>query len=243
MKDASRFSLKITAYSPATIPMARLAEYMRELAALMGSEAHVHYSGATKGCTVMHAKVESEDVPKVADRLRSAAGEDAAAEVRKVLDRINSLLRGDNARGALSHNGERLIKFVGIDAPSVKRIGPVFEATTFEGELVRVGGKDKTLHALIVGSDGEEAKVTTRSRDQAKQLAANLFANVRVSGIGLWFRTEAGTWELDELRMESFEPVSERSLIEAVAELRAVQGNGWRGIADPLATVRSLRKH
>lgn len=31
MKAKARFRLRITAYTPETIPMARLAEYMREL--------------------------------------------------------------------------------------------------------------------------------------------------------------------------------------------------------------------
>ena len=228
MKDAARFHLKISAYSPETIPMARLAEYMQELAALMGSEAHVHYRGATKGSTVLHAEVEAEDIPKVEDRLRTAATDNATAEMRKVLARIEALLRADNARGTLTHNGERLIKFLGVDAVITARIGPVHEATSLEGELVRVGGKDKTLHALLVGTDGQEMRLTTRSRDLAKQLAGHLFSKVRAHGTGAWFRSEAGHWELEELRLETFEPVSDRSLLEAVAELRAVPGSGWR---------------
>ena len=223
--------------------MARLAEYIQELAALMGSEAHVHYRGATKGSTVLHAEVEPEDLPQVEERLRLAATDGAAADLRKVFARIEALLRADNARGSLSHKGERLIKFLGIDAVIAARIGPVHEATTMEGEVVRVGGKDKTVHALLVGGDGQEMKLTTRSRDLAKQLAGHLFTKVRVHGTGVWFRSESGEWDLDELRLETFEPVSARSLLEAVAELRAVAGSGWHGVADPLAAVRSLRQH
>lgn len=244
MKNRSVFRLRITAYSPDTIPMARLAEYMQGLAALMGSEGHVHLKGLTKGSTVLSVEVEDSEAARVEDRLRRAVTSNAVPEVSKAMAKLEALLRDDNARGALTGDrGERFIKFLGIDAVVAERIGPIREASTLEGEVVRVGGKDRTLHALLVAADGQEYKLTTTSRDRAKQLAVHLFSKVRVTGTGVWYRSEAGEWELDELKLESFEPLSNRTLMEAVAELRSVQGSGWEKVADPLALLRNLRKH
>jgi hypothetical protein len=226
MTDPNRFQLRVTAYTPSTIPMARLAEYMQELAALMGSKSSVHYRGATKGSTILNVEVQHEDIPKVAARLRSASESNAIPppdDVRKAKDALEALMRTDNARGTLSFGGERIIMFLGVDAVIAERIGPIHEATTVEGQVTRVGGTDKTLHALLLDDDGTTLRLTTRSRDKD--------------------RNEMGKWELAELHLETFEPVPTRTLVEAVSELRAVEGSGWSSMPDPLATARALRKH
>lgn len=243
MDGPARFRLRVTAYTPNSIPLARLAEYMEGLAALMGSQVHVHFGGLTKGSTVINAEVEAESVQRVENRLRTATGPDAPADAVKALARLESLMREDRARGTLSRDGERLIKFLGVDAVVVERVGPVREATSVQGEVVRVGGKDRTIHALLVSAEGDEFKVTTTSKEQAKGLAALLFSIVRANGTGVWYRDEAGVWKLEELRLETFEPVDERSLVEAIADLRSVRDNGWAAIADPLSALRDMRKH
>jgi hypothetical protein len=246
MNEATRFRLRVTAYTPETIPMARLAQYMQEFAALMGSEASVRFRGVTKGSTVLNAEVQREEVPKIDARLHEASdlqASDKSDDVRKIVDRIEAMLRADNARGTIAKGNQRIVTFLGIDAVMPERIGPIHEATTVEGEVQRVGGSDKTIHALLLAEDGRVLKLTTRSRELAKQLAVELFSQVRAQGTGIWFRNEQGKWELEELRLERFEPVSPRSLLEAVGELRAVEGSGWESMRDPLAIARDLRKH
>lgn len=226
--------------------MARLAEYLQQFAALLGSEESVRFRGVSKGSTVLNAEVPWEAVPKVETRLRDAAaqsGSDQYDDVQKVVSRIEGMLRADNARGLVLKGRESVFRFLGVDAVIPERIGPVHEATTVEGEVQRVGGADKTIHALLLTADGQIHKLTTRNRELAKQLAMHLFGQVRANGTGVWFRNEQGRWELEELRLEGFEPVPPRSLVEAVSELRSVSGSGWRKLKDPLAAARALRKH
>lgn len=244
MDNRIRFRLRITAYSPDTIPMARLAEYMQGFAALMGCEARVHFKGLAKGSTVLQAEVETEDAQRVEERLRAVDAPDGSADAKKARALLEALLREDNARGSLSSDrGERFIKFLGIDAVIAERIGPIRESTTVEGEVVRVGGKDRTLHATLVSAEGKAFNLTTTSRDKAKGLATNLFSKVRAHGTGVWYREESGEWVLDELKLEDFEPIEERSLLEAVAELRSINDSGFSKIPDPLAALRDIRKH
>jgi hypothetical protein len=244
MKANARFRLRITAYTPETIPMARLAEYMRELAVLMGSESSAHYRGATKGSTVMNVEVAAEDTGKVAARLLEATSVDAPAEARKAIASLEALMRADNATGTLTlPDGRRAIRFLGIEAMVPERVGPIREFTTVQGEVVRVGGKDRSLHALLIGDDGQSLRLSTGSRETAKLLAAQLFSRVRASGVGTWYRNDSGAWELEELKLQSFEPLEERTLLEAVSELRNIEGAGWRDLDDPLAALREMRKH
>jgi len=46
----------IDAYSPETLPMSRLAEYMAQLATLLGEKDHVHFVELAAGCArLIHA--------------------------------------------------------------------------------------------------------------------------------------------------------------------------------------------
>jgi hypothetical protein len=241
--DDSIFKLRITAYSPDTIPMNRLAEYMLQIAALMGGEYRVHFKGLKKGSTVLCVKVEQEDVPKVNERLARANRPDAPADVVRPFKALNDLLRADNARATLKHGTAQIIKFPGCDTPLIRRIGPVKEAGQLEGVVISVGGKDNTKHIRMIGHDDEEYKLTTRSLELAKDLGNNLFSPVRVTGLGTWYRNENGQWDLDGFIVQSCEPLEDTSLIEAVAGLRDISGDEWKSLPDPLKTWRELRRN
>ena len=239
----TEFDLRITAYTPETIPMERLAQYMLELAALMGNTAHVHFGKLRKGSTRLCARVEREDVPKVIERVASTNRTDAPADVMRAVRSINALLREDGARGTLKHGSAQIYKFPGADEQIPKQIGPIKEAGVLDGEIVRVGGKDKTIHILLVGPDGQEYKLVTTSRDVAKSMANYLYTPVRVTGTGTWSRNEEGNWELDSFNVQGFEPIEERSLIEAFAALQSVEGSEWKRMSDPIAAWHKLRSN
>jgi len=83
--NLARFAFRIRAYTPDTIPLERLARYMPTIAVLMGNEYHVHFDGLRKGSTILRAKVEHEDLPKVKNRLnvvgRAGAPTDVVGEM------------------------------------------------------------------------------------------------------------------------------------------------------------------
>src|SRR5712692_9212888 len=90
------YRFKITAYTPATIPMARLAEYMLEIASLLGEKDHVHFVRLLRGSTVLVHKIESEAVPKVEERLTSVRQGKAPSDAIQSIKNINRKLREDN---------------------------------------------------------------------------------------------------------------------------------------------------
>lgn len=242
--DDTLFNLRITAYTPETIPMSRLAEYMREFAALLGSEGQVHFDGLRKGSTVLRARVEHEDVPKVEGRVAKATHSDAPLDVVRSFNAINALLRADNARATLKRGTAQIIKFPGCDAPLPQRIGPIKEAGQLDGTVISVGGKDSTKHIRLLGPDGaDEYKLSTRNVELAKQLGSYLFSLVRVTGVGTWYRNEDGQWELDNFLVQNCEPIEDRSLIEAVASLRSIEGSEWEGLDDPFGAWQNLRRN
>jgi predicted ATPase len=68
--DAHReYRYVIDAFTSDTLPMARLAEYMREVAALLGEPERVHFARLEAGSAVLVSKIEARVGPKVAARV------------------------------------------------------------------------------------------------------------------------------------------------------------------------------
>ena len=79
------FHFKITGYTPSTLPMARLAEYMADLAALLGHEDHVHFIRVGEGSADLIHQVEEPEQPKVIERLHLVKQGLGPAEAQKGL--------------------------------------------------------------------------------------------------------------------------------------------------------------
>jgi hypothetical protein len=244
MNKSHRYKLRLTAYTPDTIPMSRLAAYMAELANLLGSEENVHYKGATLGSTILQADVDAPATEAVEARVSKANLDTAPSDIQKHVKTINALLRADNARATLSRVGAgQVLRFLGCDAPVVDVVGPMKEYGELEGQLVRVGGKDRTVHALLVGDNDKEYKLTTSDRDLARRLATHLFQEVRVTGTGIWYRETDGIWRLETLHLESFEPTTERTLKDALNEMRLLEGSDWPTLPDTINKLKQIRGH
>ena len=97
MDTFTTFDFRIDAWSPGTLPMSRLAEYVACLAKLMGSEAHVHLLKVRKGSAVPEIMVERTAEPKVRQRLSLVNTPDAPDDIQSNWNKVNTLLRDDQA--------------------------------------------------------------------------------------------------------------------------------------------------
>jgi hypothetical protein len=237
------FKLRITAYTPATIPMKRLAEYMLSFVNLLGNESRIHFKGLRKGSTVLCADVDPDDYPKIDNRLANLNRGNAPDDVVRAFDSLNDLLREDKASATLKRGTAQIIKFPGCNIREFERIGPVKEHGQLEGTIVSVGGEDNTKHITLINLDGEKYKLTTRSIELTKQLGRHLYTMVRVTGEGKWFRNEKGKWELEVFFIQNFEPLEDGNLVEAVAALRDIEDDEWGTLPDPLAFWQGLRRN
>ena len=61
MEYGSEYRWVLEGFTPATIPMTRLAEYMQQLGKLLGSEAAVHFVRVEDGSVAMVSKVDGGD--------------------------------------------------------------------------------------------------------------------------------------------------------------------------------------
>ena len=222
--------------------MARLAQYLTELSALLGEEERVHFKELKRGSAQVVAAVESVAAPKVMQRVKRAESADLGENLRERFDKLNLLLAEDNAVGTIKRGGAVILKFPGREQPLPEKIGPFSQQTQLQGQLVRLGGIDKTSHATIEDADGRVWRVTL-SREQAKQLGALIYGPpLRISGIGRWTRNPNGVWDLVDMKLLTWEQLSEATLREGVAALREIPGGDWEKESDPADILHKVRQ-
>lgn len=236
---AAEYRFRIDAFTPETIPMSRLAEYMAELATMLGEAKSVHFVRVDPGSTVLVHKVEREAVPKVLSRAKAVGRGEAPRDAATAYKTINRFLREDNGTGTLQEKkrGPKILYFPGREGaedpyPSVRERGSI------DGYVMRVGGTDDTIPVLLE-SEGRQIAGCYTDKATAKKLAQRLFDPARLFGKGLWKRDADGAWSLSSFKIESFEWLSNDSLSVALGELREVKAD-WGGddAYDELAKLR-----
>lgn len=235
------YDFRIDAWTPETLPMSRLAEYLARLSALFGNKEHVHFMKVRKGSAVPVIAVDQTANQKVVTRLKLVGTPNAPEEINRAQQDINHMLRDDGATAYLRiKNGAKIIVFLGVKTPLAEEV-VLFEQGELEGMVIRVGGKDETVPVTLEGEDGTYYRCNTK-REMAKQLGTYLFGQrVRIHGRGKWRRTQERTWELDNFDIKSFEPLDETPLTDIIRTLREIEGSEWNEMDNPQEEFKKLR--
>jgi hypothetical protein len=231
------YRFRIDAYSPETMPMARLAEYMAELAVILGEQNSVHFRRLEAGSTVLVHKIEREAVPKVRERAAAVRRQEGPPDALKAFRAVNKLLREDNAVGALQETKGVIIHFPGREE-TPEKYPTIRQQGTLDGTVVSVGGADNTVHVRLVSEGELITGCYTTSRAIAKELARLFDEPVRLIGWGNWSRSADGKWSLVNFKIDAFEPLKPITLSDALAELRSLPLNFGENAYDELNLVR-----
>lgn len=218
-KVRGEYWFEIDAYSPTKIPMLRLAEYMQQLAQILGEAAYVHFQRLERGSTIIVHKIEREAIPKVRERVSRMKRGDGPVEAVRAFRATNRLLREDNAVGNLKM-GSVVLPFPGRNEAQ-EEFAAIHQHGFIDGIVTSVGGRDKTAHILLQAEDVQISGCYT-SRAVAKQLGARLYESVRLHGRGRWRRDSEGTWSLIDFKVESFEPLDDAPLADVLTKLREI---------------------
>ena len=231
----------IDAYSPDTIPMARLAEYMGELATLLGEPHAVHFVRLENGSTALVHAVEHEAVPKIRARVQCVKHQEGPADAQRAYDALNRRLSDDNATGRLVESGgANVIEFPGRERLLEQVYGPFSQSGHLVGIVILVGGESDPVPVHL--DDGGRVLNCRAKRTLAKELARHLFdAPVRVEGLGRWVREADGRWALRNFSISSFEELEDQPLQTVVGRLQAVGGR-WKGNPDAIADLGKIRR-
>ncbi len=238
--DGERDGQKLT---PLTLPMARLAEYITELAKVMGCKDSVHFISTEDGSAVSVIYVDPEEEARVTSQIQNAARGMAGSHANDAYKRVDRLLREDNAFGDIVNVSKNapVIEFPGKRTDLPDAYGPFREQATVVGVLKRLGGFDDSIPVHIERLDGRIFYCET-SRSLARDLKPFYEEVIRVHGMAT-YRREQGQWKLEKFRIQSFdpEPIAGDSVEQTIAKLKAIPGNEWNEMNDPLEELRKLR--
>ena len=242
MVDSREYKFRIDAYTPETLPMERLAEYMADLAKILGEPANVHFVRLDPGSTVLVQMIDEEAEPKVRHRIQTVRSGDGPADALLAYNRINRRLLDDNAIGALSDDrGANVIDFPGRNLADPVTFGAFNQTGSLDGQLIRIGGVRDQVPVILLASDGTHINCQA-PREMAKTIARYLLGpELRVHGDGRWHRDKTGTWQLARFTIGSFEVLDGEPLSAVVARLRDIKGSEWPEVEDPWAELERER--
>ena len=233
----------IDSFTPETIPQARLAGYLADLAALYGDEGVVHFVGLEPSSLAVVSGIEREADADVTDRLEVAGSDHAAPDIKKAFDSLSRRIAEDQGRKAYIARGPaEILRFpIGEKLDESLAFGPFWQPGHLSGVVILIGGKTDRVSVKIQAPDGE-TYTCKADRSVAKRLRDRLFeAPVRLAGEGRWRREVNGRWRLEQFNISEFSLLDDDPLTDTIASLRAIEGR-WKDRPDPLAEIEELRR-
>ena len=214
---------------PKDLPLVRLAEYMREFAALLGENENIFFSDVREGSTriVAYAKQGRNLSPAVNRALALSRGE-GPEDARRAHRRIGAMARKDGRRAARITRNKTTLLHIAVPQEIRNSLElRIRDRGHLTGQLWGVLTKDKkTLGVRIRPLDGSAQIQCTASVGIADKLGIHISKPIRVHGPGWWARSPDGEWRCESLEIESVEPVRSVTLIDAFRDLREVD-LGW----------------
>ncbi len=236
-----KLQFRIERATPQTLPMYRLADYLRELADLLGSKEQVHFLEVEEGSANCLIEVEDEYVEMVSERARLAQAGRASKEANNAFHSLQKLLDEDDHSAVMQWNkGDVVIEFPGSAKGHEEVMGPFYEEGFIDGLLVNLGGVDKTVPVHLV-NQGRRYNCNA-TREMARRLRDHLLEKpIRVRGRGKWYRTAEGEWEMRWFDILDFEELSDATLWDVVGQLRSIPENDLAKSNDPLGDMLKIR--
>jgi hypothetical protein len=241
MSSAAELVFVIDAYTPETLPMARLAEYMADLATLLGEQTSVHFVRLDRGSIGLVHKVDREAEPKIKERMRQVRQGNPPLDALRAYRSINKRLKADNGVGVLKEAGAEIVRFPGRETPEEVTFGAFSQHGSVEGKLIRLGGTTDPVPVHLEVAGQRFYSTCFATRELAQRLGAYLFREVRLFGVGRWVRSKDGEWELGRFSISDFELLDELPLSTIVADLRRIPGSDWSKLDDPWGELRRIR--
>jgi hypothetical protein len=228
--------------TPHTLAMARLADYLKELAKLLGNEDRVHFLRVDEGSAACAMEIEEDEDNVISERVRQAAKGVGPKEAVKAYKSLRDYLEEDKRSAYMEwKDGDVILQFPKKSEDGQETFGPFWQEGSLDGILVKIGGLDETVPVHLIYEGVHHVCNTTR--DVAKNLGHHLYGKpIRVHGRGKWYRNSEGRWELRWFDIFQFEELSDTTLLDVVARLRSIPANDLMSSKDPLGDMLRIRR-
>ena len=232
MADVEEFEeleFVIPAYRPDTMPLDRLLDYLTQIGALLGASQDMHLVRIDESSTRPVLRMPVPAATRARESIQNVRAGRGTAKQRDAHKTIRKMVRLDGGGpAALKDRTGILIDF---EPELCVPVLSLRQPTTFDGSLMRIGGAGDYTPILMQSLHGETASGFLAPRMLAKEMARFLFDPLRLAGIGDWERSAEGEWALTKMVIQSFEPMTDRSLEDAVNDLQRLKIS-WPANAD-----------
>jgi len=229
--------------NPDRIPMARLAEYMREFADLLGADNEPVFKTIVKASTGIAACVPSKHHKAVRLRVHAAQAKPDSRPAH-ALRSIETMLGADGITEAQLKDASARVIYLFKPALSESDSSVrVQQEGSIDGVVTGLVGADDSMHLYIRDMLDRDLRFIVRDEQLARQLLGYFRqGSVRVYVHGTWQRSDDG-WrpEANRCTVDRFEALEEISLVELFGDLSKVSQNAWLAEDDPQTTWRDLR--
>lgn len=238
MADTTTYTFKIEDFTPESMPFGRLVEYYQEIKRMIGVADHLHLIDVVESSHGSAFKIDRNAESDLAKRLMAINDGSAPRNATRARDAINEMLREDGTSGSFyDSRGVNVIPFPGNRAVESAQLR-VRGAASFVGELYHIAGT-KDDAKVRISTDAYGVVFCTTSREIAKALRDFLFEDVKVSGRGMWAKSEDGKWDIDNFVIADFAPVKRESLRQSVNRLREMS-IAWP--VDPIGEIDTIEE-
>lgn len=239
MADLDEFRFEIPAFTPDTMPIDRLMEYVQQVTILLGEPGEVHLLNIERASTQPVFGVSRAASVRVRNRVFEVRAGGGSERRRAAFAHIQRMVEEDGDGPAIlkAPEGATILTFEPKERPKDALRG-IRQASSVQGTLIRVGGSKESSKVLLEDDAGDTISGCYANRTLAKQLANHLFEPVRLSGIGSWMRSGDGVWSLERMQVQSYLPLEDRPLSAVLRDLQAIPVE-WP--ADTLERLRQLR--
>lgn len=247
MAEGREYRFHIDAFTPDTLPMERLSEYLKDLAILLGNPDAVHFMRVEEGQSADLAyKVDELAIPIIESRIAAInqRSPEAPPEAVKAFGELNAKLTKDHSSAFIRSETEisNVIVFPGNTTISETTpvFGPIIESGVIDGQIVRVGGFDQTVPVHM--RSGKTIYYCNADVDMARKLGPYVLQKpIRVFGLAKWYRNEHAQWVLKVFTITGFtDDLEDVTLIDSIAQLRSVP-SPIKDMSDPLAALDWIR--
>lgn len=243
MTNKIQIKFRISSLTPDTLSMGRLAQYLACLAGMYGNDNDVRFKGVRKGSAVLVAEAFPDVVDSIEHRLRLINTSETDDKAQRAYNDVNRLLQEDHSTAYVTRpKSGKIITFPG--GKQQRRIDPisVMQPVTIDGVVIRIGGKDETIPVVVQDMEGNNIPCTIKGKQNAKALSKYyLGETLRITGTGKLTRNEDGVWRMSNVIIESYYPISDEPIDKIFNDFRAIEGNGWKSLKNPIATWKKMR--
>ncbi|MCQ8240560.1 hypothetical protein [Rhizosaccharibacter radicis] len=237
--DALKLELKVENVDLNSLPMEKVGQIIRLLAALTDSKKQVYLESLVSGSVRVACRVDNDAAQMVSARLVEAARVDGGS-ARAAWQGLDDLLTEINGTGELMDRraGAVLLTFPGAKA-SQGALPAFWQAGSLRGQLISLRLTMDGFKGTLMNGGGRD--IFEAQKSLAESLRDVLFGYVEVGGRGHWQRGSDSRWRLLRFQATTFRPLKEEGLPALRARLVAAGGFGSgdsKAVRDDLDAIR-----